>query len=33
MSTLIRFHKFKIFNTIKNIVYSDVLNHCIKKMF
>jgi hypothetical protein len=28
-----RFHKFKIFNDIKNIVYFDFPNHCIFKMF
>jgi len=29
MNTFIRFYTFWIFNNIKNIVYFDVLNHCI----
>jgi hypothetical protein len=33
MSTFIRFHRFQNLNNVKNIVYFDVLNHCILNFF
>jgi hypothetical protein len=33
INTFIKFHRFLNLNNIKNIVYFDVSNHCIKKKF